>query len=169
MPAGTPTQHTRLLGENYASCSTGNTTNKSNLTQIFGGYGVWMALNLSGAQYVDVQCLDITRHSQCIIHGTPASPGYCSKSYPVDDYDSDGISTDTHTHDLMLQDVWVHGHTDRGIIGPIGGLVTCNRCEIDFNGMAGWDFDDGTGSNNGNGTASLPGSLWNLNYTSISW
>ena len=35
--------------------------------------------------------------------------------------------------------------------------------------MAGWDFDDGTGSNNGNGTASLPGSLWVLNYSTIEW
>jgi hypothetical protein len=35
--------------------------------------------------------------------------------------------------------------------------------------MAGWDFDDGSGSNNGNGTASLPGSLWTLNYTAIQW
>jgi hypothetical protein len=169
IPAGTPTQHTRILGENYASCSTGNSMSKSSLTQIFGGYGVWMALNLSGAQYVDVQCLDITRHSQCIVHGTPQAPGGCSTSYPVDDYDSTGITTDTNTHDLLLQDVWVHGHTDRGIKGPIGGLVTCNRCEVSFNGMAGWDFDDGTGSNNGYGTASLPGALWTLNYTSISW
>jgi hypothetical protein len=169
IPAGTPTQHTRILGENYASCSTGNAMSKSSLTQIFGGYGVWMALNLDGAQYVDVECLDITRHSQCIVHGSPQSPGGCSTSYPVDDYDSSGISTDVNTHDLLLQDVWVHGHTDRGIKGPIGGLVTCNRCEISFNGMSGWDFDDGSGSNNGNGTASLPGALWTLNYTSISW
>ena len=35
--------------------------------------------------------------------------------------------------------------------------------------MAGWDFDDGSGSNNGNGTASLPGSLWVLNYSTIEW
>ena len=163
IPAGTPSQHTRILGENYASCSTGNTTNRSSLTQIFGGYGVWMALNLGGAQYVDIECLEITRHSQCVLHGNPLYPSGCSTGYPVDDYDSDGITTDVNTHDVLLQDIWDHGHTDRGIIGAIGGLVTCTRCDISTNGMAGWDFDDG------NGTASLPGSLWVLNYTTIEW
>ena len=41
--------------ENYASCSTGNTTNKSSLTQIFGGFGVWTRSTSHGAQYVDVR------------------------------------------------------------------------------------------------------------------
>ena len=35
--------------------------------------------------------------------------------------DSDGIHTDVNTHDLLLQDMWIHGHTDRGVNGPIGG------------------------------------------------
>ena len=169
IPAGTANQHTRILGENYASCSTGNTTNKASLTQIYGGFGAWEALNLGAAQYVDIECLEITRHSQCIVHGSPVYPSGCSTGYPVDDYDSEGIATDTNTHDVLLQDIWDHGHTDRGVKGAIGGLVTCNRCDISTNGMAGWDFDDGTGSNNGNGTASLPGSLWVLNYSTIEW
>ena len=169
IPAGTANQHTRILGENYASCSTGNTTNKASLTQIYGGYGAWEALDLGAAQYVDIECLEITRHSQCIVHGSPVYPSGCSTSYPLDDYDSEGIVTDTNTHDVLLQDIWDHGHTDRGVKGAIGGLVTCNRCDISTNGMAGWDFDDGTGSNNGNGTASLPGSLWVLNYSTIEW
>ena len=42
IPAGTPTQHTRILGENYASCSSGGVTDRSKLTQIFGGFGVWV-------------------------------------------------------------------------------------------------------------------------------
>ena len=169
IPAGTPTQHTRILGENYASCSTGNTTNKSMLTEIFGGFGVGTPMNLAGAQYVDVQCLNITRHSQCVVHGSPQYPSGCNTGLPTDDYDSVGIVTDIHTHDLLLQDIWDHGHTDRGVKGPIGGTVTCNRCDIAYNGMAGWDFDDGSGSNNGNGTASLPGSIWNFNYSTIEW
>ncbi len=169
IPAGTPTQHTRILGENYASCSAGNTTNKSMLTEIFGGFGVGTPMNLAGAQYVDVQCLNITRHSQCVVHGSPQYPSGCNTGLPTDDYDSVGIVTDVHTHDLLMQDIWDHGHTDRGVKGPIGGTVTCNRCDIAYNGMAGWDFDDGSGSNNGNGTASLPGSIWNFNYSTIEW
>lgn len=168
IPAGTATQHTRILGENYASCSNGNVTDRSKLTQIFGGFGVTVALNLRGAQYVDVECLDITRHSQCIMHGVPAYPVGCSASAPVDDYDSEGIMTDVNTHDLLMQDLWIHGHTDRGIIGAIGGVVTCLRCDIAYNGMAGWDFDDGSGSHNGFGTASVNG-VWNFKYSTIEW
>jgi hypothetical protein len=44
---------------------------------------------------------------------------------------------------LTMQDLWIHGHTDRGVIGAIGGVVSCLRCDIAYNGMAGWDFDDG--------------------------
>ena len=118
IPAGTATQHTRILGENYAACSSGGVTNRSQLTQIFGGFGVTEALNLTGAKYVDVECLEITRHSQCIAFGSPAIPSSCSSSSPIDDYDSDGIHTDNTTHDLLMQDLWIHGHIGRGIKGP---------------------------------------------------
>lgn len=158
IPAGTAAQHTRLLGENFASCSA---TNK---TQLFGGFGVGAALDLSGAQFVDAQCLEVTRHSQCIYYGTPPVPPACNNSLgaSLDDFDYDGIHTTTGTHDLLLQDVWVHGHLGRGIKGPIGGIVTCLRCDIAYNGAAGWDFDDGSG------TASVHG-IWNFNYSTIEW
>jgi Putative Ig domain len=164
IPAGTATQHTQILGENYASCGS-----QASETQLFGGFGVQITLNLKGAQFVDVKCIELTRHSQCIQHGQPVLPSGCNTSYPgTDDYSSDGIFTDVHTHDLLLQDMWIHGFTDRGVIGPIGGLVTATRVDIAYNGMAGWDFDDGSGSNNGNGTASVNG-IWNLNQTKIEW
>ncbi len=156
IPGGTALQPTRILGENYESC---NATNK---TQIFGGFGAWMALNLNDAQFVQVGCLEITRHSQCVVHGYPAYPSGCNSSYPIDDYDSTGISTNTGTHDIVLNDLWIHGHTDRGIEGPIGGVVTANRVDIAFNGMAGWDFDDG------NSTPSVNG-VWNFNNSTIEW
>lgn len=156
VPAGTASQPTRILGENYASCK------NANKTQIFGGFGVWAALNLGGAQFVQVECLEITRHSQCVVHGSPAYPGTCSSSYPMDDYDSDGIYTDVNTHDVLLQDLWIHGHTDRGIKGPIGGVVTADRVDIAYNGMAGWDFDDG------NSTSSV-NAVWNFKNSTIEW
>jgi hypothetical protein len=48
------------------------------------------------------------------------------------------------------------------VIGPIGGVVTCLRCDIAYNGMAGWDFDDGRQ------TPSVDG-VWNFNYSTIEW
>lgn len=162
IPAGTPAQHTRILGENYANCSTGGVTDRSKLTQIFGGYGVYFTLNLSGAQYVDVECLEITSHATCMVHGSPVVPKSCSTNIPIDDYDSSGIATSTGTHDVLLQDLYIHGHTDRGIKGPIGGVVTAERVDIAANGMAGWDFDDGAGDPSVNGT-------WNFNDSIIEW
>jgi Putative Ig domain len=161
IPAGTATQHTRILGQNYATCSSGGVTNRSQLTQIFGGFGVTEALNLTGAKYVDVECLEVTRHSQCIAFGSPAVPASCV-SGSADDYDSDGIHTDNTTHDLLMQDLWIHGHIGRGIKGPIGGLVTCLRCDIAYNGGAGWDFDDG------NATPMVNGN-WQFLYSTIEW
>jgi len=162
IPSGTAERHTRILGGNYASCSTGDETNRSKLTQIFGGYGVGNALNLAGAQYVDVECLEITRHSQCTIFGVPANPAPCHRGYPLDDYDTNGVVTDAKTHDVLLQDVWIHGHPSRGVIGPIGGTVTCLRCDVGFNGGAGWDFDDGKSTPSVN-------AVWNFNYSTIEW
>ncbi|HWB32278.1 MAG TPA: hypothetical protein VG714_03805 [Acidobacteriaceae bacterium] len=162
IPAGTPEHHTRILGEHYADCANGNVTNRTKLTQIFGGFGVWDALNLGTTKYVDVECLEITSHSQCVTHGDPMVPKGCSHDTPMDDYDSDGIWTNNQTHDVYMQDLWIHGHTDRGIKGAIGGIVTCVRCDIAYNGMAGWDFDDGSGTPSQNGT-------WNFNYSTVEW
>ena len=156
IPAGSPTQHTRILGENYGSCS------QSNMTQLYGGFGLWSVINLDGAQYVDVQCVELTRHSQCVRFGVPALPSYCNSSFPIDDYAANGMITDQNTHDILIQDVWIHGFTSRGIIGPIGGTVTATRVDIAYNGAAGWDFDDG------NTTPSLNAVL-NLSSVIIEW
>ena len=59
-PSGTATQHTRILGENYVNCGS-----PSAKTQLFGGYGVFAVLYLNGAQFVDLGCIELTRHSQC--------------------------------------------------------------------------------------------------------
>jgi hypothetical protein len=58
--------------------------------------------------------------------------------------------------------MWIHGFPSRGIIGPIGGVVTATRVDIAYNGLAGWDFDDG------NATPMVNG-VWNFNYSTIEW
>jgi len=163
IPAGTPSQHTRILGENYASCSNGNVSDRSKMTQIFGGYGVYTPLNITGTQNLDVQCLEITRHSQCVTSGNPMLPSGCSRSGEIDDFDSDGIEEDNRTANVNLTDLWIHGHPGRGVKGPIGGVVTATRVNISYNGQAGWDFDDG------NSTPFGAGAVWNFNYSTIEW
>jgi hypothetical protein len=162
VPAGTSAQHTRILGGNYASCTDGSYTGKGNQTELFGDYGVGSALNLTGAQYVDVQCIEITTHNgSCIIHGSPAYPSACSTGYPLSNYASNGVLIDTNTHDLLLQDMWIHGFTNAGLQGPIGGLITMNRVLVAFNGFAGWNFDDGKS------TPDAPGSSINASYVAM--
>jgi hypothetical protein len=150
IPSGSPSQPTRILGENYGSCSSGNSTIQSNLTQIFGGHGVGAALNLSGAQNVQVSCLEITDHTDCVLHGMPAYPSPCYSGSPtLSDYDSDGIATSASTSNVLLQDLWIHGHPANALHGPIGANITLSRVNASFNGFAGWNFDDGYDNPNG--------------------
>ena len=173
-PSGTSGAHTRLLGSNYASCSVGGKPDKTKLTQVYGGFGLDFVMSMYGASYVDVQCIELTRHSQCIRDGDPNNHilPFCSSSIPVDDYAKDGVETNTGTHDVLLQDMWIHGFPERGIKGAIGGLITTMRVDIDTNGMAGWDFDDGSNSNcvgdYCQGTASINGVV-RMNYSEIEW
>lgn len=159
LPAGTASHHTRILGQNYANCSTGGATNRPQLAQLFGGGGLGTVINMQGARYVDFECIEVTRHSQCIQHGTPAYPSVCVLG--TDDFDSNGIATDAKTSNLLLQDVWIHGHTTSGISGPIGGLITMNRVDVSFNGIAGWNFDDG------HNTPDAPGSAIDAHYVTM--
>jgi hypothetical protein len=164
IPAGTASQHTRILGGNYANCSTGTATDKPALTQIFGGFGLTNVLNLAGAQYVDVQCLEITEHNgQCITHGSPAYPSACNTSLgpSLSDYDGNGILTTNTTSNVLLQDLYIHGHTTSGLQGPIGGAITLNRVNVSFNGFAGWNFDDGSA------TPDAAGSSITANYVTM--
>ncbi len=173
IPSGTPGHPTRILGKNYAHCSNGNTTNRSALTQLFGGFGVYGVLNLAGAVDVEVECLEITehneavpgRHGTCIRHGSPAYPAGCNNGNPssasLSDFDQNGILTNNKTSNVLLQDAYIHGHTGSGIYGPIGGALTMNRVFIGFNGFAGWNFDDGRD------TPDAPGSSIRASYVTM--
>jgi hypothetical protein len=166
IPAGTAAQHTRILGQNYAACNVGGATNPkvyvSNLTQLFGGFSLKYALNLSSTKYVDVQCLEITSHNgQCTKGGAPAYPRGCSGDQPLDDFDDEGIRTDKNSANITLQDVYIHGFNDAGLLGPIGGPITMTRVFSGFNGKVGWQFDDG------NNTPDAPGSSITASYVTM--
>jgi hypothetical protein len=148
IPAGSATQHTRILGQNYASCN-GSATNPklyaSNLTQLFGGFSVAYTLNLENTQYVDVECIEITSHNGlCVTIGAPAYPRGCNTSQPLDDYAGTGVLTNNATSNVTFQDVYIHGFDSSGLFGPIGGPITMTRMFVGFNTFAGWNFDDGS-------------------------
>jgi hypothetical protein len=163
IPAGTASQHTRILGQNYAACNTGGATNPklyaSNLTQIFGGFSLGYTLNLEKAKYVDIQCLEITSHNgACTTFGIPRYPRACNTNQPLDDYGNSGILTNNATSNVTLQDVYIHGFNSAGLFGPIGGPINMTRVFIGFNASSGWNFDDGRD------TPNAAGSSINANY-----
>jgi len=148
IPAGTPLQHTRILGKNYANCNIGGATNpklySSNLTQLFGGFSLTYTFNLQNTQYVDIQCIELTTHNgRCTRGGSPAYPRNCSSDQPLDDYAQNGFMLNNRTSHITLQDVYVHGFNASGFDGPIGGPITMTRVFSGFNGFSGWNFDDG--------------------------
>jgi hypothetical protein len=156
IPAGTATQHTRILGQCVlaGNCNTGNTTNRANLAQIFGGFSLNETFNLTATQYVDIEGIELTSHNgQCTRNGSPSYPRGCITSQPLDDYAQNGFLTNNTTANITFQDVYVHGFNASGFFGPIGGPITMTRVFIGFNGMSGWNFDDGNDTPDGTGSA----------------
>ena len=151
--SGTPTAHTKILGLNYAAC-----TSDSAKAHINGGYGVQSVFNLIGASYVDLACLNITDHSNC---GRSGQANGCSKNFPMSDYALNGIITNNTASNISLTDVRIHGMAAGGIGGATGTGWVINRLALVGNASSGWNMDDGSGTT-GNGTLTINGMtiLW---------
>ncbi len=152
IPAGTATQHTRILGENYAACSA-----QSARTQLHGGNGLFEVLNLKGTSYVDIGCLDITDFSACT-RTISSGPGSCSGT---DDYATNGIIIYSNSTYITLNDIRLHGLAYSGMGGPTGTGFVANGLEIIGNPGAGWNADPGDGTT---GVGTL-----NVTNFNISW
>lgn len=138
-PSGTPDHHTRILGENYASCHAASAK-----TQFHGGYATSVVLNLRDASYVDVACLDITDFSGC---GSASQPHRCDSSLgSLSDSAGTGVSwTNKSTHDT-LTDVHIHGLAGSGMSGPTGDGVVLRYVDLIGNAGAGWNADLNNGT-----------------------
>ncbi len=152
--SGTAAQHTRILGENYASCHA-----PSAKTQLHGGFGTSAVLTLAGASYVDVACLDITDFSSCgkaaQTHGCNTAPGM------LDDFATVGIVwSKSSTHDTVT-DVHIHGMANAGMLGPTGDGVEMSYVDLIGNASSGWNADTGNGTT---GTGSLLVQHYNISW-----
>jgi hypothetical protein len=152
-PRGVAARHTKILGGNFASCHSATAK-----TQLHGGFGVGAVLNMSGASYVDVACLDITDFSSC---GKQGQINGCNSGFPLDDYASNGISWNNSSHNNTLTDVHIHGLANSGMVGPTGYQNTFSYLDLIGNASAGWNADAGDGT-----TGSGPLLVQNFN---ISW
>jgi len=135
-PSGTASQHTRILGRNYASCQ-----DDSLKAAINGGFGVNPVIALNGVAYVDLACLNISDKSDC----TRGSQNQCKTSYPLDDYATSGISTSNTTTNTTLTDIRIHGMAANGMIGATGDGVALQRVVLAGNPSSGWNMDAGNG------------------------
>jgi hypothetical protein len=149
-PSGTASQHTRILGENYAACHSASAK-----TQLHGGMGVGTVLNLSGSSYVDIACLDITDFSAC---GRATQKVGCDSTQ---DYARTGIALSNTTTNVTLTDIHIHGMATNGISGPTGDGVVMDYVDILGNASSGWNTDSGDGTT---GVGSL-----NVSHYNISW
>jgi hypothetical protein len=165
IPSGSSGAHTKFIGVN---CTTSCYTTSSNgfiaplgwlipdqtkIEYLFGGGGSGgvpiFLLDLRGSQYVDIQGLDFSDHSSCIAFGSPPPATCTNPGQGV----GEGLFTNNTSGNILLQDVRLHGFTARGLKGPIGGPWTVTRTQINFNGFAGWDFDDGSATPDGAGSS----------------
>ena len=156
MPApinGTPNAHTKVLGVNYASC-----TSPTAKAHVNGGFGVDAVFFLQNTSYVDVACFDVTDFSNC---GRSGQANGCNTTYPLSDYATNGILLNNGTTNTTITDVNIHGMASAGILGATGDGVVATRVTVSGNPSAGWNMDDGSGAT---GSGHLT-----LSYFTVQW
>ncbi len=150
IPSGpSASQKTRILGKGFDQGCTAP-------PQLWGTERASPIIGLDGSSNVEVGCLEITDHSDCIeFH---CSTGACSggssqisqckrDNPPFGAWSSVGIKASASSN-VWLHDLNIHGMANRGIVA--GGLTnwTVESVKLRANGWAGWDGDIGAGSSN---------------------
>ncbi|MCG2693671.1 hypothetical protein L6259_00045 [Candidatus Parcubacteria bacterium] len=141
IPSGTASQPTRILGQNWNNgCGS--------KPEFYGVERPWAIIDLTKSNNVEIQCLEITDHSDCV---EDHSGGLKCKrdSYPHGPWAATGILA-SDSSNVLLKNLNIHGLAVNGI--NAGRLTdwTLENVDIVANGWAGWDGDiEGTDSNSG--------------------
>jgi hypothetical protein len=133
IPSGTASQHTKILGENYASC-----TSTSAKTLLYGSWAERFIFNVRNSQFVDVACFELTDQSNCGYKGS-FSPN-CSNS--TFNYGAYGVLETAMSSFDTFTDINCHGIGSECFFGAMGDVsFTLNRVRIQapFTGI---DTDD---------------------------
>jgi hypothetical protein len=134
IPSGTFAQHTRILGENYASC-----TSDSVRTQVSPTWAAQTAWNVKDSQFVDIACFAVTQHAQC--GGNGFFVNACTNAQNFGQW---GIWESALTASVTYTDMFIHGLQTQGIFGATGAGVVANRVHIRGIPNAGINMDDGS-------------------------
>jgi hypothetical protein len=129
IPSGTASQHTRILGENYASC---HADSAKTLLLAYGRE----AVNVKDSQFVDISCFEITDQAAC---GRGRFTNDCRPDSHSGYY---GIQESALTSKVNYTDLFIHGLEISGISGATGVGVVANHIHIRAMPMAGIDMDD---------------------------
>jgi hypothetical protein len=140
IPGGIDAGHpTRILGEGWsAGCP--------DAPELWGAERADFILNLAGSSHVEIACLDITDHSDCVESQDNGLP--CERENPpYGDWAATGIFAED-SRNVHLADLNIHGLADSGVHAGRLSDWTVERVRIAANGWAGWDGDIGEESSN---------------------
>lgn len=140
---------TKIYGSNYGNCST-----IDQATELYGKERSYWVLDLQGSDNVDIQCLNITDHSECR-YNSPINDGdACSSSYPYGDFAQRGLKSSGSDY-INLKDIWIHGIAAEGMSISTPSYWTTDNLNVwantginvNFNGTgAGGTTDAATGT-----------------------
>ena len=133
LPSGTSENPTRIVGDGWdAGCSS--------KPELYGVFGTDYIIRSDGADYIDIQCLEITDHASCIDHGGHAT-AQCDDSYGAAvPFAWAGVRLFNTTGSSMTN-VNVHGIANNGIlISDLYGF-TATDVTSSGNGLSGISTD----------------------------
>jgi hypothetical protein len=140
VPSGTAAAPTKIIGAG------------STLTQFYGSGGASAVVNLTGSNYVLVQGIEITDHSNCIKNHRNAAIACASGLWASTGItNTDGRASNIPSNDVTLTDLNIHGLAKFGVqIGNVSNLTVTN-VKIIANGFGGWstDLDPARSESNG--------------------
>jgi len=133
---------TRVLGVGWdAGCATP--------PQLWGTERANTVLNLAGSSNVEVACLEITDHSDCVEFHTMGSLACRRDAPPFGPWAATGLFAQDSAN-VRLRDLYIHGLAHSGVWAGRLTDWTAENVRIAGNGWVGWDGDiDGDDSNAG--------------------
>lgn len=140
IPSGpSATQPTRILGAGYA-------TGCAAKPELYGSQRPWAIIDMNDSSNIELQCLEITDHSQCV-ESHSGSIACNRDTYPFGDWASAGIRAED-SGNVLLKNLDIHGLAHTGIWAGRLTNWTVENTKIEGNGWVGWDGDiDGSDGN----------------------
>ena len=132
IPSGTASNHTKILGENYGSC-----TSDSAKTKLLVTWGAIYGINVKDSQYVDISCVEVTQVAACAY-----SAAFTNECQGNSNYGRNGVVESALTSNVTYTDMLVHGLALEAIRGATGAGVVANRVHIRGTPFGGFDMDD---------------------------